>query len=189
MTDELPPIEERRSTDDDDHDLIDPLGVGILTVSSSRAAAADDPENIDDPGGDEIETILTEAGHVVTVRELVPDDYVRVATTVSSLVDREDVDLVITTGGTGVTVDDVSPDAVSGVFDTMLPGFGELFRMLSYEEVASRAMASRATAGIARGVPIFVLPGSVNAVRLATEELIVPEAPHLAGLATRHRYE
>ena len=160
-----------------------------MTVSSSRAEADEEGHEAEDPGGDEIASILDAAGHVVTVRELVADDHVRVGSTVSALIDREDVNLVVTTGGTGVTRDDVSPDAVSELFDRTLPGFGELFRMLSYEEVGSRAMASRATAGIVRGVPVFVLPGSVNAVRLATEELIAPEAPHLAGLATRHRFE
>jgi len=92
----------------------------------------------------------------------------------------------VTTGGTGVTVDDVTPDAVSELFDRELPGFGEAFRRLSWEEVGTRVVATRATAGIARDVPVFVLPGSENAVRLATTEIISEEAPHLAGLATRH---
>jgi len=175
---ELPPVADRRTTDADDHDCIDPLGVAIVTVSSSR--------------GDGVETtppdasILVEAGHVVTSRRMVPDDYVRIKTTVSECLDRPDVDLVVTTGGTGVTVDDVTPDAVSELFDRELPGFGEAFRWLSWEEVRTRIVSTRATAGIARDVPVFVLPGSVNAVELATAEIIAEEAPHLAGLASRH---
>ncbi len=174
---------DRRSTDDHGHDVIDPLYVAIVTVSSSRAQEADP----DDPGGDTIEEIFETHGHEVRVRELVRDDYATIRTTVRSLVARRDVDVVVTTGGTGVTADDVSPEATSALFERELPGFGELFRSLSWEEVGTRAMASRATAGIAVDTPVFCLPGSKSACRTACEELIVPEAPHLAGLATSHR--
>ncbi|RJX47931.1 MogA/MoaB family molybdenum cofactor biosynthesis protein [Halonotius pteroides] len=184
---ELPPAEDRRTTDADGHDCIDPLGVAIVTVSSSRGDVVE--KTPPDPGGDAIASILVEAGHVVTSRRLVPDDYARIKTTVSECLDRPDVDLVVTTGGTGVTVDDVTPDAVSELFDRELPGFGEAFRWLSWEEVRTRIVSTRATAGIARDVPVFVLPGSENAVELATAEIIVEEAPHLSGLATRHTNE
>ena len=182
---ELPPLPERRTTDADGHDCVDPLGVAIVTVSSSRGTATEATPS--DPGGDALASILAEAGHVVTSRRIIPDDYVRITTTVTDCLDRPDVDLVVTTGGTGVTVDDVTPDAVSELFDRELPGFGEAFRRLSWEEVGTRVVATRATAGIARDVPVFVLPGSENAVRLATTAIIVEEAPHLAGLATQHR--
>ncbi|WP_323174427.1 molybdenum cofactor synthesis domain-containing protein [Natrialba sp. PRR66] len=181
---ELPPTEDRRTTDADGHDCIDPLGVAIVTVSSSRGAAVENDPS--DPSGDAIASILVKAGHVVTARRMVPDDYFRIQTTVSECLDQEDVDIVVTTGGTGVTVDDVTPDAVSELFDRELPGFGEAFRWLSWEEVRTRIVSTRATAGIARDVPVFVLPGSVNAVELSTAEIISEEAPHLAGLATRH---
>ncbi|MFC7229056.1 molybdenum cofactor biosynthesis protein B [Salinirubellus salinus] len=184
---ELPPREDRRTTDSDGHDCLDPLGVAIVTVSSSRGDSVE--KTPPDPSGDAAASILIEAGHVVTSRQMVPDDYVRIKTTVSECLDRPDVDLVVTTGGTGVTVDDVTPDAVSELFDRELPGFGEAFRWLSWEEVGTRIVSTRATAGIARDVPVFVLPGSVNAVKLATAEIIVEEAPHLAGLATRHKVE
>jgi len=184
---ELPPVADRRTTDADGHDCIDPLGVAIVTVSSSRGDGVE--KTPPDPSGDAIASILIEAGHVVTSRRMVPDDYVRIKTTVSECLDRPDVDLVVTTGGTGVTVDDVTPDAVSELFDRELPGFGEAFRWLSWEEVRTRIVSTRATAGIARDVPVFVLPGSVNAVELATAEIIAEEAPHLAGLATRHEVE
>ncbi|UWM56892.1 molybdopterin-binding protein [Salinirubellus salinus] len=161
--------------------------MAIVTVSSSRGDSVE--KTPPDPSGDAAASILIEAGHVVTSRQMVPDDYVRIKTTVSECLDRPDVDLVVTTGGTGVTVDDVTPDAVSELFDRELPGFGEAFRWLSWEEVGTRIVSTRATAGIARDVPVFVLPGSVNAVKLATAEIIVEEAPHLAGLATRHKVE
>lgn len=174
---------DRRSTDDHGHDIIDPLYVGIVTVSSSRAAESDP----DDPGGDTIQDCFESAGHEVQERVLVRDDYSSIRTAVRGLVARQDIDVVCTTGGTGVTADDVSPEATSSLFERELPGFGELFRSLSWDEVGTRAMASRATAGIAVDTPVFCLPGSTSACETACEQLIVPEAPHLSGLATRHR--
>ena len=174
---------DRRTTDDHGHDVIDPLYVAIVTVSTSRAG----DEDPDDPGGDTIQACFESEGHEVRRRELVRDDYAAIRTAVRSLVVQPDADVVVTTGGTGVTAADVSPDAVSALFERELPGFGELFRSLSWEEVGTRAMASRATAGIAADTPVFCLPGSTNACRTACEQLIVPEAPHLAGLATKHR--
>ncbi|RZH69245.1 MogA/MoaB family molybdenum cofactor biosynthesis protein [Natrinema altunense] len=175
--------DDRRSTDDHGHDIIDPLYVGIVTVSSSRAG----DEDPDDPGGDTVRDCFEAAGHEVRERLLVRDDYSAIRTAVRGLVARRDIDVVCTTGGTGVTADDVSPEAVSSLFERELPGFGELFRSLSWDEVGTRAMASRATAGIAVETPVFCLPGSQSACETACEELIVPETPHLAGLATRHR--
>ncbi|QSX00993.1 MogA/MoaB family molybdenum cofactor biosynthesis protein [Haloterrigena alkaliphila] len=177
--------DDRRSTDDHGHDVIDPLYVGIVTVSSSRAQAAE--EDPDDPGGDTIQECFEAEGHEVQERLLVRDDYSAIRTAVRGLVARRDVDVVLTTGGTGVTADDVSPEATSSLFERELPGFGELFRSLSWDEVGTRAMASRATAGIAVDTPVFCLPGSTSACETACEQLIVPEVPHLAGLATRHR--
>ncbi len=177
--------DDRRSTDEHGHDVIDPLYVAIVTASTSRAGV----EDPDDPGGDTIEDCFEADGHEVRVRELVRDDYATIRTAVRSLVARRDIDVVVTTGGTGVTADDVSPEATSALFERELPGFGELFRSLSWEEVGTRAMASRATAGIAADTPVFCLPGSKNACRTACEKLIVPEAPHLAGLATNHQVD
>ncbi len=155
----------------------DHLGVGVLTVSSSRSID-------DDAGGDRIVDALESAGHAVTVRDLVPDDYDKVQGTVQRFVDRDDVDIVITTGGTGVTPDDVTVEAVEPLFAKELPGFGELFRRRSYEEIGTMVVATRATAGVADGVPVFAIPGSENAAALGAE-LIVASAGHLAGLASR----
>ncbi len=168
------------SHDHDDHHAhdIEALSVGVVTVSSSRSVK-------DDPAGDAIVAAFEDAGHEVAVRELVNDDLDGIQSTVDRLVAREDVNTVVTTGGTGVTPDDVTIDAVRPVLRTELPGFGELFRRLSYDEVGTRVVGTRALAGIARGVPVFCIPGSKNAARLGTEEIIVPEAPHLSGLARR----
>jgi len=173
---------DRRTLDEHGHDIVSPLQAAILTVSTSRA----ETDNPDDPGGDKIESLLTAADHRVVDRRLVPDGVGPIQRALDELLDDPTVDFVITTGGTGATVDDVTPDAVSDRFDRELPGFGELFRQLSYEEIGPRTIASRATAGIARDTPVFVLPGSRNAVELATEAIILEETPHLVGLSTRH---
>jgi molybdenum cofactor biosynthesis protein B len=152
------------------------LGVAVVTVSTSRSLD-------DDPSGDAIEELVEGDGHEVVAHDLVADDLDGIQRAMLALTGREDVDIVITTGGTGVTPDDVTVEAVEPLFDKGLPGFGELFRILSYEEVGTRALGSRATAGVSEGVPVFCLPGSENAVRTAIEELVLAEAPHLVGLA------
>jgi len=173
---------DRRTTDDDGHDVIDPLCVAVVTVSSSR-------DLDDDPGGDAAVELVAESGGRVTERTAVSDDFAEIRGTVDRLAGREDVDCLVTTGGTGMTMDDVTPAACEGLFEREIPGFGELFRSISYEEIGHRAMASRALAGIVSGTAVFCLPGSRAAVRTAMTELVLPEAPHLAGLATRHRFE
>jgi molybdenum cofactor biosynthesis protein B len=155
----------------------DELGVAVLTVTSSRSLD-------DDAAGDRIVDALENAGHEVTTRDLVPDDYDKVQGTVERFVDRDDTDIVITTGGTGVTPDDVTVEAVRPLFDKELPGFGELFRRRSYDEIGTMVVATRATAGVAGDVPVFSIPGSENAAALGVE-LIVASAGHLAGLAGR----
>ena len=166
--------------DDHDHHAHDvgTLGAGVVTVSSSRSIDAD-------PSGDAIVAAFEEAGHAVATRELVPDDYDRVQDVVDAVAGRRDVDVVVTTGGTGVTPDDVTVEAVAQLFEKDLPGFGELFRRRSEDQIGTRVVATRATAGIADGVPVFCLPGSEAAVRLGVSDIILPEAGHLAGLARR----
>jgi molybdenum cofactor biosynthesis protein B len=157
---------------------VDLLGVAVVTVSSTRSLD-------DDPSGDVIQAVVEGDDHEVATRKLLRDDFDSVQSTVKTLVGRDDVDVVIITGGTGVTPDDVTIEAVRGLFDKTLPGFGELFRLLSYDEIGTMVVATRATAGIVDGVPVFCLPGSENAAHLGTEEIILPEMEHLAGLATR----
>jgi molybdenum cofactor biosynthesis protein B len=157
------------------------LQAAVVTVSSSRTLE-------DDPAGDAIEAAFEREDHEVSVREVVGDDFDGLQSAVDRLVSRDDVDVVVTTGGTGVTPDDVTVEALSDLFAKPLPGFGELFRRRSESEIGTRVVGTRATAGITQGVPVFCLPGSENAARLGSEEIIVPEAPHLAGLATRHEH-
>ncbi len=182
MSDDRPEPVDRRGVDEDGHAVVNPLCVGIVTVSSSRTLT-------DDPGGDTAAALVRDSGHRVTARELVSDDFSAIRRTVDRLAGRDDVDCLVTTGGTGMTIDDVTPAACSGLFERDIPGFGELFRRLSYEEIGHRAMASRATGGIVAGTPVFCLPGSRGAVKTGLTELVLPEAPHIAGLATRHRFD
>lgn len=174
--------DEEHDRDDGDHDHhhhdADSIAVAIVTVSSSRSLD-------EDPSGDHVAAAFEEAGHEVAVRELVPDEYDSVQGTIDRLARRKDTDVVVTTGGTGVTPDDVTPEAVAGLFAKELPGFGELFRRLSQEEIGTRTIGSRATAGIASATPVFCLPGSENAVRLGVDEIVLPEVAHLVGLAGR----
>ena len=159
------------------HDVSE-LGFALLTVSSSRSL-------VDDAAGEAVAELVEADDHTVVDRDLVPDSYDDIQQVVQGFVERDDVDCVVTTGGTGVTPDDVTVEAVEGMFDKQLPGFGELFRTLSYEEIGTKVVATRATAGVVDGAAVFCLPGSENAVRLGTEEIVLPEAPHLVGLAGR----
>lgn len=163
------------------HDF-EELGFGVVTVSSSRGID-------EDTSGNAIAGLVGEAGHAVSTREVVNDDFDTIQDTVDRLAKRSDTDCVLTTGGTGVTPDDVTIEAVEPLFDKRLPGFGELFRSLSREEIGTKVVGTRATAGIVDGAPVFCLPGSENAVRLGTEAIVVEEAPHLAGLARREEPE
>ncbi|WP_418279880.1 MogA/MoaB family molybdenum cofactor biosynthesis protein [Halorubrum sp. DTA98] len=164
--------------DDHHHHDADTVDVAVVTVSSSRTAD-------EDPSGDHIIETFEAAGHQVVVHDLIPDEFDSVQGTVDRLARRDDTDVIVTTGGTGVTPDDVTPEAVRGLFEKALPGFGELFRRLSYDEIGTRTIGTRATAGVVERTPVFCLPGSVDAVRLGVESVILPEVGHLVGLATR----
>lgn len=144
----------------------------VLTVSDTRT-----PET--DTSGRAIRELLEAAGHVVVSHGIVRDEPDEVTARVRTALDDPAVQVVITTGGTGITSRDGTFEAVDALLEKRLDGFGELFRLLSFDEIGSAAMMSRATAGTSRGKAIFVLPGSQNAVRLALTRLIVPELPHV----------
>ena len=173
---------EHEDSHDHHHHDATHVGVAILTVSSSRSLD-------DDPAGAAIAAAFEADDHEVVTRELVRDSYDRVQGGIDNLANRGDVDVVVTTGGTGVTPDDVTVEAAGPLFDKELPGFGELFRLLSYEEIGAKVVGTRATAGVTGGVPVFCLPGSENAAELGSREVIVPEVGHLVGLAGRGQAE
>jgi len=164
--------------DDHHHHDVERVGAAVLTVSSTRSLD-------DDPGGDAVVEAFEVDGHVVVTRELVTDSYDRVQSAVDNLVSRTDVDVLVTTGGTGVTPDDVTVDAARPLFDRELPGFGELFRRLSADEIGTKVVGSRATAGVVEDTLVFCLPGSEHATTLGTEDVILPELTHLVGLVNR----
>ena len=142
----------------------------VLTISDTRK-----PET--DVSGRTIVELLEADGHVVAKRQILRDEPKDVHDAV--IAQLGGVDVIITTGGTGITSRDSTYEAVVGLFDKRLDGFGEIFRMLSYGEIGSAAMLSRACGGVSRGTAIFILPGSENAVRLALTKLILPEIGHV----------
>ena len=143
----------------------------VLTVSDTRTADTDS-------SGRAIRDLLTAAGHTISGSAIVPDDPFAVRQQVIEQCGDDATQAIITTGGTGITSRDGTFEAVTGLMDKRLDGFGELFRMLSFKEIGPAAMMSRATAGTVLGKVVFVLPGSEGAVRLAMTRLIVPELTH-----------
>jgi molybdenum cofactor biosynthesis protein B len=150
------------------------LKVGVLTASDTRTAE-------DDKSGHLIQQMVEAAGHRVDFYRIVRDDADTIAATIAE--NLGSLDAMIVTGGTGVAPRDCSADVVKKLLSTELPGFGELFRMLSYQEIGSAALASRAIAGMRDGKFLAVLPGSTGGCRLAMEKLILPEIGHLVDLA------
>ena len=156
--------------------------VAVLTISDTRT-----PET--DTGGNAIVELMREAGHEVSRREIVEDDAPRIEVVLQEFLTDTSVDAVITTGGTGISARDTTYEVVSRLIDKKLDGFGELFRMLSYEEIGAAAILSRAVAGASGSKFVACLPGSTNAVRLAMEKLLVPEIPHVVFELRKHRAE
>jgi len=153
-------------------------GVALLTVSDTRTER-------DDASGAAARRLLEAAGHRVVDYRVLPDEPERIAEQVRAWVAREDCEVVVVSGGTGLSPRDRTPEALVPLMERRLHGFGELFRALSYEQIGAAAMLSRATAGIVAGRPVFCLPGSSGAVTLALEMLILPELSHL--LTELHR--
>jgi len=150
----------------------------VLTISSSRYSELLKGKTIDDRSGDLIKRMLEEDGHEVAEYDLLPDNTLAIEVKVSQLV-RSGVDVIISTGGTGLTTKDVTIEAISPMIEKEIVGFGELFRYKSFDEVGSAAVLTRAIAGVMMGKLIFCLPGSPNAVKLAMSEIILPEIPHI----------
>ncbi len=144
----------------------------VLTISNTRTEETD-------TSGQLIRNLLESEGHSVVRYQIVRDDVWQVRKTVVSWLTDDEVDAVITTGSTGVSPSDIAVEAVKPLLDKSLEGFGELFRSLSYDEVGSAALMSRAFAGVANGKIVFCLPGSQKACQLALQKLILPELRHL----------
>jgi len=151
----------------------EPLRFGVLSVSTTRSRAQDG-------SGDLLVERTEAAGHVVVARRLVTDDVEAIRAGLREL-RVASVQVVLITGGTGLSSRDVTPEAIEPLYGRSIPGFGELFRMLSFEEVGPAAMLSRASAGVIQGVLVFALPGSTRACALAVDRLVLPEVRHMVA--------
>ena len=148
-----------------------PLNIAILTVSDSRTQA-------NDTSGDSLRDNAVEAGHKVVDRTIVPDDIYQMRAVFSCWIADPDVHVIVSTGGTGITGRDSTPEAVTPLFDKSIDGFGELFRTVSLEDIGSSAIQSRAFSGLANGTLIFCLPGSTGACRTGWDKILKEQLDH-----------
>jgi len=155
------------------------LNFAVFVCSTSRYGSLQKGEEVTDVSGDTIEMLLKARGHAVLFKRIIADDKDMIENSLRSVLDNPGVDAAIFCGGTGITHSDVTIETVSAFFEKTLPGFGEIFRRLSYDKVGSAAVMSRAVAGVARGKALFCIPGSPDAVRVSVELLISPEAAHI----------
>jgi molybdenum cofactor biosynthesis protein B len=155
------------------------LAFALLTVSDTRTAANDD-------SGSVMRELVVAAGHRLAASAIVPDDPPTVREQVRTWALDPACDVILCSGGTGLSARDRTVEAVSGLFEVRIDGFGELFRLVSFETIGSRAMLSRAAAGVVSGTPVFLLPGSPDAVTLALTRLVLPEIGHVVGELRRH---
>ncbi len=155
------------------------LNFAIVTISTSRYEESQAGKPVTDESGDLILKTLKNNGHTVAMQRLITDNKAIIQETIRKMLNSPKVDVIISTGGTGITPADITIEAVRPVLEKELPGFGELFRHLTYQEIGSAAVMSRAIAGVSKGKAIFCLPGSPHAVKLCLERLILPEAAHI----------
>ena len=142
-----------------------PVHIAVLTISDSRSEA-------DDRSGDKLVELLTGAGHILAARAIIRDEKSLIVSRLHNWIDNAEVDVVITTGGTGVTGRDVTPEALEGLFEKRIEGFGEVFRWISFQKIGTSTMQSRATAGVANATYIFALPGSTGACKDGWDEIL-----------------
>ncbi len=155
------------------------LSFAVIICSTSRYKEFSETGRLNDPSGDLIVRVLREKGHRVTMRRIVSDDKTQIQRALMRALKSRKTDVIITSGGTGISPRDVTIEAVQPLLDKEIPGFGEIFRLLSYEKIGSAAVLTRALAGVTRGKVIFCLPGSPQSVSLALEKIIIPEVGHI----------
>ncbi len=148
-----------------------PLNIAVLTISDSRTA-------VDDISGKTLYNLIQDAGHTTLDQKIIADNIYKIRAIISQWLITPEIHVIITTGGTGVTGRDGTPEAITPLLDKTLSGFGEIFRMLSYEEIKTSAIQSRAIAGVANGTYIFCLPGSASACRDAWNFIIQDQLDH-----------
>ncbi|MHB8536040.1 MAG: molybdenum cofactor biosynthesis protein B [Sulfuricaulis sp.] len=148
-----------------------PLNIAVLTVSDTRTEESD-------KSGKTLVQRLSDAGHRLAEKAIVPDNVYKIRALIARWIAQDDVQVVITTGGTGITGRDTTPEAVKPLLDKVIDGFGEMFRYLSYEEINTSTLQSRALAGVANGTIVFCLPGSTGACQTGWDKLIQPQLDH-----------
>ena len=153
----------------------------VITASDTRSADTD-------TSGKNIKDLLTAQQHVVTSYQILKDEPTQISAAVRILLDQSGVDAVIINGGTGIAPRDTTFEAIQGILEKEISGFGELFRMLSYQDIGSAAMMTRATAGVAKGKIIISLPGSTGAVELGMTKLVLPELGHMLFVLRGERH-
>jgi molybdenum cofactor biosynthesis protein B len=155
------------------------FGFTVVICSTSRYYASEAGKHVTDESGDLIVNLLEASGHSAVFRDLIPDDKTFIEASVKRALQSKKVDAIITSGGTGITPSDVTIETVEPLLEKKLPGFGEIFRAISYDEIGSAAVMTRALAGVVQRKAVFCIPGSPNAVRLCLEKLILPEIGHI----------
>ncbi|MGQ9726261.1 MAG: MogA/MoaB family molybdenum cofactor biosynthesis protein [Candidatus Bathycorpusculaceae bacterium] len=155
------------------------LKFAIFICSTSRYQKMEMGEKVEDLSGDLIEAFLKNAGHKVVLRKLIPDDKALIEESVKQAFAHANLDAIVFCGGTGIAPSDITIETILPFLEKTLPGFGEIFRRLSYDEIGSAAILSRALAGVAKGKALFCVPGSPDAVKLCFEKLILPEVGHI----------
>ena len=148
------------------------VSIAVITISTTRAL-------VDDSSGKWISTQAANEGHEVVYHDVIPDDAEIITTTLRNVIGDQRPQVVLMTGGTGITKKDVTIEAVTPLFAKVMPAFGSLFALLSFEEIGSAAFLSRATAGVVDNTVVICMPGSINACKLACRKLIFPELGHL----------
>jgi len=155
------------------------LNFGVFVCSASRYRQLEKGEKIQDVSGDMIEAFLKNAGHTMMFRRIISDDKAMIEDAVRQALISVNLDAVVFCGGTGIAPSDITIETVQPFLQKALPGFGEIFRRLSFDEIGPAAVMSRAIAGVSKGKVVFCIPGSPNAVKLCFERLILPEAAHI----------
>ena len=150
------------------------VNIAIVTISDTRTLA-------EDKSGDTLEKRIMNAGHNMRERFIVKDDVIEIKKKLNALIFNKDIDVVITTGGTGITGRDLTPEVFSEILEKEIPGFGELFRWLSYKKIGTSTIQSRAMAGVTKGTYLFSLPGSIGACKDAWDDILVHQLDY------RHR--
>ena len=155
------------------------LSFAVVTISTSRFRESKSGKHVEDESGDLIVETLKNHNHTVPEKHLISDDKTMIAHTIQKMLKSSKIDAIITCGGTGINPSDITIETVEPILEKTLPGFGEIFRQMSYIDIGSAAVMTRAIAGVAKGKAVFCLPGSPHAARLCLEKLILSESGHI----------